>query len=374
MVDPLKSMGVNMRRRRHPLALGMAVLCAGLAGCGSSSPPVANTTGSPAPATAGSRDVTFVADATTAYGTLDVPAHRDGQHLAAAVLLAGSGGTDRDGNQEPSLTPNTLKQIAEALDRMGIISLRFDKYFAGRTGAGKFASDPSAIDLNAFIRQAGGAYKLLYDQPETDRRRMLVIGHSEGGLYAMLLAETATPQPAGLAMVEPLDERSLDLLAVQINEGLDAQVSSGSITAEAARSNAQGVRSAIAAFRAGQPVDTTNLLPSVVTALKPFLLSPTNATFERTEDAIDPATYAAKLPAGLRVLMTDGTADRNVPPPTIQPLADGLARAGTIGPGLQRLDNLDHYLHPAGTPESGSQLDPAFLKALSAWAQPFASG
>ena len=363
-----------MRRRRHARVLGIAVLCAGLAACSSPSPPAPSTTYTATAAAAGSRDVSFVVDGTTAYGTLDVPAHHDGQHLAAAVLLAGSGGTDRNGNQEPGLTPNTLKQIAEALDRMGIISMRFDKYFAGRTGAGTYASDPAGIDLNAFIRQAGGAYKLLYNLPETDRQRMLVIGHSEGGLYAMLLAEIAAPRPAGLALVEPLDERSLDLLAVQINEGLDAQVNNGAITADTARRNAQGVRSAIAAFRAGQPVDATNLLPTVVTALKPFLLTPANAKFERTEDAIDPATYAARLPAGLRVLMTDGTADRNVPPQTIQPLADGLARAGTTGPGLQRLDNLDHYLHPAGTPESGAQLDPAFLHALNAWAQPFASG
>ena len=362
-----------MRRRRHAQAIGFALLCAGLAACSSPSPPVPSTTDSATAAAAGSRDVSFVVDGTTAYGTLDVPAHHEGQHLAAAVLLAGSGGTDRDGNQ-PGLTPNTLKQIAEALDRMGIISVRFDKYFAGRTGAGTYASDPAAIDLNAFIRQAGGAYKLLYNLPETDRQRMLVIGHSEGGLYAMLLAEAAAPRPAGLALVEPLDERSLDLLAVQINEGLEVQVNNGTITADTARRNAQGVRSAIAAFRAGQPVDLRNLLPTVVTALKPFLLTPANAKFERTEDAIDPATFAARLPAGLRVLMTDGTADRNVPPQTIQRLAVGLARAGTTGPGLQRLDNLDHYLHPAGTPENGAQLDPAFLHALSAWAQPFASG
>jgi pimeloyl-ACP methyl ester carboxylesterase len=359
-----------MRGRRRVRVLGIAVLCAGLTGCGS---PSQNAAGSVTPVPAGSRDVSFVVDGTTAYATLDVPAHHAGQHLAAAVLLAGSGGTDRNGNQESGLTPNTLKQIAEALDRMGIISLRFDKYFAGRTGAGAFASDPAAIDLNAFIRQAGGAYKLLYDQPETDRQRMLVIGHSEGGLYAMLLAETAAPRPAGLALVEPLDERSLDLLAVQINEGLEAQVNNGAITADTARRNAQGVRSAIAAFRAGQPVDTTNLLPSVITTLQPFLLAPANATFERTEDAIDPATYAAKLPAGLRVLMTDGTADRNVPTQTIQPLADALAQAGTTGPGLQRLNNLDHYLHPAGTPTNAAQLDPAFLNALNVWAQPFAS-
>ncbi len=36
-----------------------------------------------------------------------------------------------------------------------------------------------------------------------------MIGHSDGGPYAMLLAETAALRPAGLAMVEPPDERSL---------------------------------------------------------------------------------------------------------------------------------------------------------------------
>src|SRR6185437_14153606 len=126
MVDPLESMGVGMRSRRA-WALGIAVLGAGLAGCGSGSPTAASTTGAASPPAAGSRDVSFVVDGTTTYGTLDVPAHRAGQRLAAAVLLAGSGATDRNGNQEPSLTPNTLKQIAEALDRMGIISVRFDK-------------------------------------------------------------------------------------------------------------------------------------------------------------------------------------------------------------------------------------------------------
>ena len=52
---------------------------------------------------------------------------------------------------------------------------------------------------------------------------MLVVGHSEDGMYPMLRAETASPCAAGLALVEPQDERLLDLLALQLDESLDRQ-------------------------------------------------------------------------------------------------------------------------------------------------------
>lgn len=348
-----------------------ALVCGGLAACGADGPGPAGPSGGEVAAS--STEVSFTTNGTTTYGTLEVPAHRNGQHLAAALLLAGSGPTDRDGNQDPSPTPDTLRQIADALARQGIISLRFDKYFAGKTGAGRYASDPGSVDLNAFIRQAGDAYQTLYRQPAVDRQRLLVVGHSEGGMYAILLAETASPRPVGLALIEPQDERLLDLVAVQIDETLDAQVSQGAITADAAQENAQAVRQAISQFRAGQPVDTGNLLPSVIRVLTPILLSPATALYARTDDAIDVPAHAAKLPATTRVLVTDGTADFNVPPTTLQPLVDALAAAGTTGPGLRTLTGLDHDLQPAGTPPNGGPLDPAFLTALRDWAQPYAS-
>ena len=348
-----------------------ALISTGLAGCG----PVGPLRASPSPGdvAAVTREVSFSTGGTTTYGTLEVPGHRRGQHLAAALLLAGSGATDRDGNQPPGLTPNTLRQLADALTGMGIMSLRFDKYFAGRTGAGTYGRDPGSVDLDAFIRQAQDAYQLLGRQPEADQQRLLVVGHSEGGMYAILMTVTAAPHPAGLALVEPQDERLLDLVALQINETLDAQVSQGAVSVEAARQNAQGVRQAITQFRAGQPVDTAGLLPSVVRTLTPLILSPANALYVRTDDAVDVPAEAAKLPAATRVLVTDGTADFNVPPSTIEPLLDALTGAGTTGPGLRALSGLDHYLHQAGTPANGGTLDPAFLGALREWAQPYAT-
>jgi uncharacterized protein len=347
------------------------LVCAGLAGCGSAGR--VSPTVSGGPVAASTREVSFTAEGTTTYGTLEVPAHRSGSRVAAALLLAGSGPTDRDGNQPPDLMPNTLRQIAGALGRMGIMTLRFDKYFAGRTGPGTYATDPGSIDLNAFIRQADAAYQFLYQQPATDRQRLLVVGHSEGGLYAMLVAGSVSAHPAGLALVEPQDQRLLDLVAVQITELLDAQVSQGAITAATAQDNARAVQRAIGQFRVGHPVDTTGLLPSVLDVLRRLILNPGNARYVRADDAVDPPTVAAKLPTGTRVLVTDGTADFNVPPSTIRPLINALASAGTTGPGLKTLTGLDHDLHPKGTPPNGGALDPTFLTALQDWAQPYAA-
>src|SRR5258705_3823070 len=142
------------------------------------------------------REICFDVDGTATYGTLRGPGQREGQRLAAALLLPGSGPTDRNGDV-PGLNvkPRTLMLIAEVLGELGIMSLRFDKYFTGRTGAGAYAADPGRIDLDAFIRQAAAAYRLLGAQRETRPEALLIAGHSEGGLYAVPAAARERARP-----------------------------------------------------------------------------------------------------------------------------------------------------------------------------------
>jgi len=367
-------------------AAAAAVMCAGLAACGSATQNGATQNGATQNGAtqngggagpsglvaAADRSVQFTVDGTTTYGTLHVPAHRGGQHLAAALLLAGSGPTDRNGDDAAAgLEPHTLQLIAGVLGQSGIMTLRFDKYFSGQTGAGAFAGHPSVIDLAAFIRQADAAYDFLRAQPAADPRRMLVAGHSEGGMYALLVAESVAPRPAGLALIEPQDERFLSLVQLQTDEQLDAAVAQDSITAATARQNAQAVQQAIAGFRAGRPVATSGLRPAVVKLLTPILLSAVNAVYVRSDDAVYPPGVAARLPHGTRVLVTEGTDDLNVPPSTITPLVRALAAAGTTGPGLRLLSGVNHLLHPAGTADDDQVLAPSVVAALQAWAQAF---
>jgi uncharacterized protein len=360
-------------------ALLCAGLCTGLAACSSAGAASGSAPGSAPGATgsgeiaATSQDISFTVDGTKTYGTLEIPAHRGGQHLAAALLLAGSGPTDRDGNQPSSnVTPQTLKLVAGVLAQQGIVTLRFDKYFTGQTGAGNFASDPGAIDLNAYIRQADYAYDYLIARPQVDRQRMLVVGHSEGGFYAMLVADTVSTHPAGLALLEPQDQRILSLVALQLDEQLDSAVQQGQLSAPAAQQQAVGINNAIAQFRAGQQVDTSGLLPQIVEQLTPELLTPGNAKVARTDDEVSPVDAAAKVPSGTRVLVTDGTADTNIPPSTISPLTSALAGAGTTGPELKVLTGVNHLLHMPGTPDNDAVLAPSVVAAINAWAQPYA--
>ena len=319
-------------------------------------------------------DICFDVDGTVTHGTLRVPAHREGQRLAAALLLPGSGPVDRNGDVPGlRLTPRTLALIAEVLALLGIMSLRFDKYFTGQTGAGTFASDPGSIDLNAYIRQADAAYVFLRGQPAADRQHMLVVGHSEGGFYAMLVADTVSPHPAGLALLEPQDQRILSLVALQLDEQLNAAVQQGQLSASTAQQQAEGISNAIAQFRAGQQVETDGLLPQIVQQLTPELLTPGNAKVARTDDAVSPVDAAAKVPPGTRVLVTDGTADTNIPVSTISPLASALKGAGTTGPGLTVLTGINHLLHTPGTEDNDAVLAGPVVAALKAWAQPFAA-
>lgn len=318
------------------------------------------------------QQLSFTQDGTTAYGTLHVPAHGPGRRLAAALLLPGSGPTDRDGNQLPGYDPDTLRLIAGVLDRQGIASFRFDKYFSGRTGAGAYASDPGSIDLAAFVRQADAAYRLLSRQQSVDPARLLIVGHSEGGFTSMLVAESVWPRPVGLALVEPQDERLLDLIELQLGEQLDAAVAEGTLDETVAARNKTGMRRIIAAFRAGQPVDYAGLLPGIVQFFTESVFSAVNANYVRSEDSIYPPDVARHLARGTRVMVTCGTEDTNVPCATTPALLAALRAAHTGGPGLVVLPGLDHELHPAGDSVNDQILAPAAIDALTEFAEPFA--
>jgi pimeloyl-ACP methyl ester carboxylesterase len=365
-----------MRARVKASLLAISLACAlattlATAACGAPPAVTVATTGRAVAtsAAAGSvpavdRQVSFVVDGTTTYGTLHVPAHRRGQSLAAALLLPGSGPTDRNGDESASFQPRTLSLLAGVLGDAGVMTLRFDKYASGQTGLGRYANDPGALTMQAFVQQDDAAYRLLAAQPGANPHRLLIVGHSEGGMTAMLTAESVSPRPAGLALLAPQDERLLDLVRLQLGEQLTAAVKAGQVTAAVAGQNETLISQAITAFRAGRPVSTAGLLSPIASLFTGALFSTDNSRFTRSDDAIVPATVARHLAAGTRVLVTCGTVDTNVPCDTLSPLLAGLRQADTAGPGLIKLAGVDHLLHPAGTPTNDAILAPQTVTAL----------
>lgn len=319
---------------------------------------------SPRMTPAADREVVFTADGTTVYGTLHVPEHRTGKRLRAALLLPGSGPTDRDGNQPPVTTPNTLAKLADALGDDGVATLRFDKYGTGRTGLGAYEGRPEDLDYPAFVRQAQAAYETLRDQPETDPRALTVVGHSEGAMTALLLGGTAHPRPAGLALLQPQAIRMLDLVALQLKDQVAEATRQGQFTRKEQRAINAAIDAAVTSLREGRPVDTTDL-PQVIAGLFEAFQGP-SARFVESDDAVYPPDTAAALRPGTRVLLTCGTNDVQIPCSTTDALTTALRQAHAGKPGRVVLPGVDHLLHDADHPDT---LAPSVLDALSRFAR-----
>jgi len=119
-------------------------------------------------------------------GTLELPAGADKPRVA--LLIAGSGPTDRDGNS--SLIPgrnDSLKLLAAGLAEAGIATVRYDKRGIG--GSHAAGSAESALRFEMFVDDAAAWIARLKADPRF--ASVAVIGHSEGSLIGMLAARQA---------------------------------------------------------------------------------------------------------------------------------------------------------------------------------------
>jgi uncharacterized protein len=111
-------------------------------------------------------------------GTLTVP-RGSGPH-PAVVLISGSGPQNRD---EEVAGHKPFLVLADFLTRNGIATLRYDdRGVAGSTG--DFASATS----KDFMEDAAAALKFLKAQKRINEKKCGLIGHSEGGMIAQMMA------------------------------------------------------------------------------------------------------------------------------------------------------------------------------------------
>jgi hypothetical protein len=307
-------------------------------------------------------EVEFTSGDVTYYGSFRAPV---GEVRGAALLLPGSGPTDRNGNQD-GITPNTLAYTADVLAERGVATLRYDKFGSGRTGmAGLDPAD--SLGYTDQVDTAEAALNVLRERTGVASEDLAVLGHSEGSLTTLSLKDRGVDfGPVGL--LAPPALRYLDLMSLQLNAAFDRAVAGGQMTPEAASSERARLAVSIEALRAGQPLP----YPEDPT-LAPLGINPINATFLTEIDAVEPTSIAATLAPSTDVLLTCSEKDLNVSCDQIDGLHDALAGTDVE---YARFANASHTLGELGPlPATGVDLylplplSSEFRGALGTWAE-----
>ena len=111
-------------------------------------------------------------------GTLTLP--KKGRKFPAVILISGSGAQNRD---EELLGHKPFLIISDYLTRKGIAVLRFDD-----RGTAKSEGDFGSATSEDFATDVEAALNYLLSRKEIDENNIGLIGHSEGGLIAPMLA------------------------------------------------------------------------------------------------------------------------------------------------------------------------------------------
>jgi len=300
------------------------------------------------------RDVRFEGrGGVTLAGTLALPLYSEIQAVPGIVLVAGSGPTDRDGNNP--LAPvriDLLKEIAELLARNGIASLRYDKRGIGRStpAQGSLEAQEAFFAWDNFTGDVEAAHTELLRHGEIKRHATALLGHSEGGLLALDTARSLGQIHALVLAATP--GRRLDtILRAQV--GRDAPALGPAVD--------RVIDTILATGRV--PTD----LPRELSLLFPRYAGP----FLKRLFAFEPAPVLSALPTSC--LVVQGGADRQVVPmEDVQPLIDALRTRNISGEAVvipQVSHNLKTVTGPAD-PGFGGPLSPAVAGTLLKWLVP----
>ncbi|WP_193394225.1 alpha/beta hydrolase [Pseudomonas asplenii] len=160
------------------------------------------------------------------FGSLLLP--KSDRPVPVVLIVAGSGPTDRDGNNPDGGRNDSLKRLAWMLARHGIASVRYDK----RGVAASLAATPNERNLSvqAYVADTVAWGEKLKADPRLGQ--LILLGHSEGALIATLAAPklaaagvisvSGSGRPVDQVLRQQLARRLPPALMLRSNELLDS--------------------------------------------------------------------------------------------------------------------------------------------------------
>ncbi|MGU9852076.1 alpha/beta hydrolase [Pseudomonas koreensis] len=119
------------------------------------------------------------------FGSLLLP--KSDSPVPVVLILAGSGPTDRDGNNPDGGRNDSLKRLAWVLAKHNIASVRYDK--RGVAASRPATPDERNLSVEGYVDDAVAWSQKLKSDPRFGP--LIVLGHSEGALIATLAAPRA---------------------------------------------------------------------------------------------------------------------------------------------------------------------------------------
>jgi 4-carboxymuconolactone decarboxylase len=254
----------------------------------------------------------------TLAGTLTRPAGAPAR-VPVVVTISGSGQQERD-ERLPMLPAYAFfREVADTLGRRGVAVLRYDDRGTGASGGRETLARATSAD---FADDARAVVAWLRTRPDVDQGRILLAGHSEGGLIAPLLAAADTAL------------RGVALLAGPAYSGRRILLYQNDQAIAAAPGLSPTQRDSI---RARVPADLDSAA-STNPWIRYFL-------------AHDPLPVARQLRQP--VLILQGDTDRQVTPDQADTLAAALTAAGNRDVTLRRFPDTNHLFlaDPSGDPQ-----------------------
>ena len=298
-------------------------------------------------------------------GTLTLPTGHG--PFRAVLLICGSGPHDRD---ESLMGHKPFLVLADFLTRHGVAVLRADKRGVGQSG-GNYAS----ATMRDFATDAEAGVAYLKSRPEVDPHRIGLIGHSEGGVIAPMVA-ARNRDVAFIVMMAGTGVPGDEVLVAQallINE------TSGKTHAEAEAKAAkerqiltlvkQEKDDAVLEKKVKEIIGT-ELSDVQIGAQVKALTSP----WLREFIAYDPATALRQVTCP--VLAINGEKDMQVPPKQNLPvIRQALEAAGNRHFEVDELPGLNHLFQTARTgavseyAEIEETMSPLALEKIASWIQ-----
>jgi fermentation-respiration switch protein FrsA (DUF1100 family) len=299
----------------------------------------------------------------TLAATLTIPNGKG--PFPAVLLITGSGPQDRD---ESLLGHKPFLVLSDYLTRNGIAVLRADDRGTGKS-TGNFATATTA-DF-ATDTEAGVAY--LKTRPEINPRKIGLIGHSEGGVIAPMVA-ARNADVAFIVMMAGTGVRGDEILPAQVQaiaetsgQSHDEAVKAGAKEREVLTLIETEKDEAVLERKLKEKMAGDKLEAQVGTEIKLF----TSPWFQYFL-TYDPATALRKVTCP--VLAINGEKDTQVPPKqNLPPIRQALEQAGNKHFEADELAGLNHLFQTAktGSPAEYAQIEetisPMALEKIASW-------